>query len=45
MNATALLALIADLYAQVSALADENRKLRETLAAMEVQVAPPAGAD
>jgi hypothetical protein len=32
MNPAAILALISDLYQQVTALADENRQLREALA-------------
>lgn len=32
MNSSALLALLADLYAQVAALTEENRQLRELLA-------------
>lgn len=38
MNPAVILALIADLYAQVTALAEENRQLREALAQRQ---APP----
>lgn len=35
MNAAALLALLGDLYAQIAALTEENKRLRDALAATE----------
>jgi hypothetical protein len=35
MNPTAILALLSDLYAQVSTLSEENKQLREALAKQE----------